>query len=335
MKYIIYGLGRHFWNNLEFLSDVLKDTIALCDTDKVKHESAAPLGLPLITPQQIPSVISSMRANDGCLVYVSTTDYYNEIFDVLTQKLNIPREHVAPLPVPLISPKLVKLKRNYYTQLYRGPDEPIEATAIESAILLPDRADALEYMPKNGVVAEVGVACGDFSQKILDRLSPKKFYAIDQFSQYISEFAYLSPKLLTVNNMPHKQWYENRFQEDILCGTMELRQGMSWRCISEFPDDYFDYVYLDAEHHYHSVKRDIETLKNKMKNGGFIQFNDYFLGHPFAPPCGVINAVNSFVNSGKHKVKYFCLSLDPLYIGNPDIVVQIHKRSSTDSKPIA
>jgi hypothetical protein len=53
MKNIIYGLGRNFWNNLEFLSDTLKDTIALCDADGTKFEYAAPLGIPAIAPAQL------------------------------------------------------------------------------------------------------------------------------------------------------------------------------------------------------------------------------------------------------------------------------------------
>jgi len=85
-------------------------------------------------------------------------------------------------------------------------------------------------------------------------------------------------------------------------------------------------VYLDAAHDYHSVKKDLEALDRKIKYGGFIQFNDYCLGSSFSAPYGVIKAVNSFVNTGMHKVKFFCLGLEPLYVGYPDIVVQICNR---------
>jgi hypothetical protein len=59
MGNIIYGLGSNFWNNLEFLSDTLKDTIALCDADKAKFEHVLSLNIPTITPEQIPSTISN------------------------------------------------------------------------------------------------------------------------------------------------------------------------------------------------------------------------------------------------------------------------------------
>jgi len=316
MKNIIYGLGSHFWNNLEFLSDVWNDTIALCDTDMSKLEQAVPMGLPLLAPEQLTDSIA--KAGERVIIYISTTIFYKEVFDTLTQKLNIPPENIAPLPVPNRSPKLLALKLN---SRINAP-EPIRADAFDSAALLPDRANALKYMPKHGIVAEVGVAYGDFSRKIIDALSPKKFFAIDYFSQSDPFFSLWGRDDCARDNMPHQQWYENKFKAEIECGLMETRQGLSWDCLAQFPDDHFDYVYVDAGHDYQSVKKDIDVLKNKVKNGGFIQFNDYC--NPTA--YGVINAVNSFINSGRHKVKFFCLCLDPLYIGFPDIVVQIQKQ---------
>jgi hypothetical protein len=229
-----------------------------------------------------------------------------------------------PLPFADKSRELVEIKYKYFA----GDNEPINPETLESAILLPGRSAALECMPKNAIVTEIGVAFGDFSRKILDCLSPKKFYAIDYFRQDISAFAFLKPDWHqngNLDNMTHRQWYEDRFKEEIVSGTMELRQGLSWDCLAQFPDDYFDYVYLDAAHDYQSVRKDIDALKTKVKDGGYIQFNDYCVGPAFGYPYGVINAVNSFVNSGAHKVKYFCLSTNPLYVGFPDIVVQIQK----------
>jgi len=321
MKNIIYGLGQHFWNNVEFLSSVIEDTIALCDADTTKLEYLLPLNLPLIAPEQIQSTISNAGGN--IKVYICTTNFYNDIFDILTQKLKIPPEDIAPLPTPEPAPlKLLSLKRNFFMG---GPPVPIRADAFDSAILLPDRADALNYMPKNGIVAEVGVAYGDFSRKIIDALSPQKFYAIDYFHKNNPLVNFWGRDDFIKDNMPHQQWYENRFKAEIEYGVLETRQGLSWDCLAQFPDNYFDYVYLDAAHDYHSVRKDIMALCGKMKDCGFIQFNDYCERSLFGQPFGVINAVNSFVNSGKHRVKYFCLSSSPKFVGKPDIVVQLHK----------
>jgi hypothetical protein len=238
---------------------------------------------------------------------------------MLTQKLKISPENIGPLPIPDISPELRELKCNYFMG---GGADPIRVEALDSAVLLPDRGDALKYMPKNGIVAEVGVAYGDFSQKIIDAISPKKIYAIDHFNQNNPFVNYWGRDDFARDNMPHQQWYENRFKTEIESGMMETRQGLSWDCISKFPDDYFDYVYLDAAHDYHSVKKDIELIGNKVKNGGFIQFNDYCNGFLYSGIIyGVIAAVNHFINSGPHKVTHYCLSP----YGHHDIVVQVQK----------
>ncbi|MDR2560514.1 MAG: class I SAM-dependent methyltransferase [Holophagales bacterium] len=324
MKNIIYGLGQHFWHNLEFISSILKDTIALCDADKTKFEYAAALNKTMVTPEQLNGVIA---ITEESYIYISTTDFYEEVFDMLTQKLKIPPEKIGLLPIPDISPELRNISRNYFIESYGGKNLPIKSMAFDSAILLPDRSDALKYMPKHGIITEVGVAYGDFSRKIIDILSPKKFYAIDYFSQNDPFFSLWGRDDCARDNMPHQQWYENRFKPEIENGLMETRQGKSWDCLSQFPDDYFDYVYLDAGHDYKSVMKDIDVLKCKVKNCGFIQFNDYCIGPAFSTPYGVINAVNSFVNSGHHKIKYFCLNTEPQHIGFPDIVVQIQKTS--------
>lgn len=55
-----------------------------------------------------------------------------------------------------------------------------------------------------------------------------------------------------------------------------------------FDDKSFDFVYIDADHRYRSVIRDIEAWLPKIKTGGFIGGHDY---HRRCP--GVINAVTN------------------------------------------
>jgi len=296
MKNIIYGLGQYFWNSLEFHSDIFKNTVALCDADVTKFQRASSLNLPVVTPNQLPDVIAS--SPDVGEVYISTLDYYDEIFNLLTQQLKLSNIDIMPCQVQ------------------------IKMQALEAATLLPSRTLVFEHIPKNGIAAEVGVAYGDFSRKIIDNLSPNKFFAIDYFSQDDPFLGFFGRDNFIKDNMPHQQWYENRFKAEIESGLMETRQGLSWDCLAQFPDNYFDYAYLDAAHDYHSVRKDLKVLIEKVKNGGFIQFNDYCPGAPRTGEVyGVIAAVNRFINSGQHKVKYFCLST----LGNHDIVVQICK----------
>jgi hypothetical protein len=69
MKNIIYGLGQDFWRNLEFQSEILKDTIAHCDADKAKLEYAVPLGIPTIAPAQLTD-LTAKALKDNIYIYI-------------------------------------------------------------------------------------------------------------------------------------------------------------------------------------------------------------------------------------------------------------------------
>ncbi len=42
-----------------------------------------------------------------------------------------------------------------------------------------DRHELIKYLPRNAVVAEIGVATGDFSERILTVCQPKELHLID------------------------------------------------------------------------------------------------------------------------------------------------------------
>lgn len=48
-------------------------------------------------------------------------------------------------------------------------------------------------------------------------------------------------------------------------------------CVNEFPDKYFDFVYIDADHSYQSVKNDILAWSSKVKDGGILAGHDYIM----------------------------------------------------------
>jgi len=63
-----------------------------------------------------------------------------------------------------------------------------------------------------------------------------------------------------------------------------------------FPDNYFDLIYIDADHSYEGVKKDLEAWWPKVKPGRFFTGDDY--SHQHAPVNGlkfeVIRAVDEF-----------------------------------------
>ena len=57
--------------------------------------------------------------------------------------------------------------------------------------------------------------------------------------------------------------------------------------VSEIPNDFVDFVYIDGLHTYEQVKKDIANYLPKIKNGGFIGGHDYHPNHQ-----GVVDAIN-------------------------------------------
>lgn len=57
---------------------------------------------------------------------------------------------------------------------------------------------------------------------------------------------------------------------------VELHRDFSDRAVKDFPDNYFDWIYIDGNHYYDFVKRDLELYFPKIKKGGYITGDDYF-----------------------------------------------------------
>ena len=101
---------------------------------------------------------------------------------------------------------------------------------------------------------------------------------------------------------------------------MEVRQGLSWDVLATFPNEYFDFIYLDACHSYDSVKKDVDVITKKIKDGGIITFNDYTMYNFYTDPLnsegyyGVANVVNELICNTNSIVLGLalerCLSMD-------------------------
>lgn len=63
-----------------------------------------------------------------------------------------------------------------------------------------------------------------------------------------------------------------------------------------FPDNYFDFVYIDANHSTESCYADIMAWYPKVKKGKFL------VGHDYRRGFGVVDAVNKFVKDNKLKL---------------------------------
>ena len=56
---------------------------------------------------------------------------------------------------------------------------------------------------------------------------------------------------------------------------VKIHRGFSKDVADEFPDEYFDWIYVDGNHSYNGVMSDLTLYYPKMKIGGLIVGDDY------------------------------------------------------------
>lgn len=141
--------------------------------------------------------------------------------------------------------------------------------------------------------AEIGVEKGEHSLQILQSLNVKLLHCIDpwiEFKQCGKDYwgSGLGENLYqtTCKNLEHFQ-------------NVKIIRKLSLEAVKMFQDNSLDFVYIDANHQYESVKADILAWYPKVKVGGVLSGHDY---------CdiwvGVKQAVNEFSQGFNFKFEH-------------------------------
>lgn len=78
---------------------------------------------------------------------------------------------------------------------------------------------------------------------------------------------------------------------------------MSSRQAAEtFPDGFFDWVYIDADHRPTAIREDLRLWYPKVRNGGVLAGHDYLDGKVSAGDFGVKSAVDRLIVERGHKL---------------------------------
>lgn len=154
---------------------------------------------------------------------------------------------------------------------------------LRHATILPDTSALLARLPKGGVVAEVGVAEGNFSASILAETAPRTLHLIDLWGSSVARFGEVG--LARVNA---------RFAAELASGRVKVHRGLSWDMLGTLEDGSLDWAYVDAAHDYDSVRRDLAAVLPKLKPDGWIAGDDYVMWAGPLGRYGVVEAVNEF-----------------------------------------
>ncbi|MEO5335779.1 MAG: class I SAM-dependent methyltransferase [Magnetospirillum sp. WYHS-4] len=161
------------------------------------------------------------------------------------------------------------------------------------------REDLMFLMPKGGQVAEIGVARGDFSRRILDAAEPGRLHLIDPWTHQDREDYRNDPSNWSEEegDALHRS-IQVRFAKEVGAGQVAVHRGFSGDVVSRFPDGSLDWIYIDGLHSYEGVKADLDAFAPKIKPDGFILGHDY-AKHEEAQAMGfgVVEAVDEFVRT--------------------------------------
>jgi hypothetical protein len=155
-------------------------------------------------------------------------------------------------------------------------------------------------LPRHSVGAEIGVHLGDFSADILRIVAPAHLHLVDPW-EHVATPGYEQAWYGGGAKGGQKEMderYESvlaRFRREIDAGQVVVHRGLSNDFGSTLPAEHLDWVYIDGNHTYEFVKRDLDLFFGKLKPRGYLLGDDYHDGGWWAG--GVKKAVDEFVRA--------------------------------------
>ena len=123
-------------------------------------------------------------------------------------------------------------------------------------------------LPQKSAGAEISVHRGDLSAALLRELRLRRLHLIDPW-QYVPSRAtswYGGPVGRSQPNIDRRyRGVVARFSSEIANGIVTVHRGASWDMADRIADDSLDWVYIDGDHSYEAVTRDIATYRAKVK----------------------------------------------------------------------
>jgi len=163
----------------------------------------------------------------------------------------------------------------------------------------------LEMMPKGSICAEIGVCWGQFSRLILKMVQPKKLHLIDPWK--FQEDPLFARSLYGSEQAEGQKGVDERYQHVVKRyggrPNVQIHRISSIECAQLFPDNYFDWIYIDGDHRYEGVMKDLELYHSKVKPGGFVAGDDYARKKTNWTNDGVTRAIDDILAEGKQYEK--------------------------------
>lgn len=288
-KIYIYGTGSKTLRYLPAIS-LKYQVLGFLDSNKILQGEYL-LGIKIHHISEFPAGISEQ--------IIITSSYADDISQILSTAGIKTGVTIENLPELIALQEQYTQHENHYRKLSTAfiPQIPLLNKHLESAALITNRQKLLELLPKNGVVAELGVANGDYTSQILNISQPIKLHLIDVWcSEHYNETLFRNVC--------------NKFTDELSNGQIQIHRKLSTDAADDFPEQYFDWIYIDTSHCYKGTKAELEHYAPKVKPGGFIAGHDYTMGNwANQYRYGVMEALHEFCVNHGWRIKYLTMDL--------------------------
>ena len=290
-KVCIYGAGQRGLSLIESIKPLGNIEVA-CALDS--FESGIFEGLSKIK-------IDDFSLNESPVDYILIASAFeDEIYEVLKNKGLDKMAYVAVFEEEDKKDNKKELNeffQNSYNNFKDIQPPYLSEKYLAGASIVPSRESILYKVKKDGVLVEVGTQTGEYAKRILDICKPKKLHIIDINYEFF-DFEYFNPYVES--------------------GVVEIHEGDSSTLLSKFDNKYFDMIYVDGDHSYNGVIKDLDQSVKKIKDDGMIICNDYTIFSPFENvKYGIVKAVNEICI--EHDFKFSYLGLHPF--GYHDVAI--------------
>lgn len=167
---------------------------------------------------------------------------------------------------------------------------------LASVTGLSTRHFVLDALPKDARGAEVGVWRGDFSARLLRSTRVRSLILIDlwRFQPALPGAWYAGRQAQSQADMDAiAASVAKRFEPEIAATRVTIMRMDSQAAARSLPDGSLDWVYIDGNHEFSSVRDDLDAFLVKARPGGLFAGDDY--GNPGWWKDGVTRAVMDFI----------------------------------------
>jgi hypothetical protein len=171
------------------------------------------------------------------------------------------------------------------------------------------REQLLELMPANSTCAELGVGRGKFSKLILDTAKPTLHYCVDLWGPIATN--------VQGTYFTDQETWDERYrdiQAEFKDYNVQFVRDMTYNFPNHCEEKTLDWAYIDGDHTYNGCMKDLQAIKNLIKDDGMILGHDYRPAWRKRPDWGVVESVNDFVKENSYYLTVVTQERFPSYL---------------------